>query len=112
MNLKHNGKLVEIDAKRVSFLGKFSGLMFRTKNTQNLLFEFSRPGFAAIHSFFVFFPFVAVWLDKNNKVNQIDLVRPFTVSVSPKKPSTKLVEIPINKKNKKVLELLVGKGKI
>ena len=98
--------------KKVSEFGKFSGLMFKGKNTENLLFEFRNWKTAGIHSFFVFFSFAAVWLDKKNNVVDFEVVRPFRFLVNSKKPSTKLVELPINYENREIIEFLVGKGKI
>jgi uncharacterized membrane protein (UPF0127 family) len=81
-------------AKRVSGLGMILGLMFRTRKTSPLLFEFKKDTKMAIHSFFVFFPFKAIWLDEKNRIIEQKLVRPFTFSVKPKKPFRKLIEIP------------------
>ncbi|MBS3099198.1 DUF192 domain-containing protein [Candidatus Pacearchaeota archaeon] len=100
---------LEIDAKKVASLGMFSGLMFRSKNTKNLLFEFSKPKRAAIHSLFVFFPFAALWLDDKNNLVDSHYVEPFTLSVSPKRPARRLIELPTNKKNKYILRLLDDK---
>ncbi|MEK6826879.1 MAG: hypothetical protein AABX99_00140 [Nanoarchaeota archaeon] len=66
-----------------------------------LLFDFKEKQKIVIHSFFVFYPFVAIWLDEKNKVIDLKIVKPFTFCVSPKKSCFKLVEIPINKKNKR-----------
>lgn len=81
-------------AKRVNELGMILGLMFRTRKTCPLLFEFKKDVRIAIHSFFVFFPFKAIWLDENNEIIEQKLVKPFTLSVRPKKPFRKLIEIP------------------
>jgi len=74
------------------------GLMFRTRKTKPLLFEFNQATRMAIHSLFVFFPFNAIWLDENNKIIEQRVVRPFTFSICPRKPFRKLIEIPISKK--------------
>lgn len=99
-----NNKKFAIKAKKCSFFGMLSGLMFKTRQTNPLLFKLKSP--TAIHSFFVFFPFVAVWLDKNNKVVEIKKVSPFRLHILPKKNFSKLLEIPINKKNSKILNNL------
>jgi len=75
---------------------KYIGLMFRTRKTKPLIFEFSKDVIMAIHSFFVFFPFKAIWLDKKGKVIEKRIVKPFTFHVCPKKAFRKLIEIPIN----------------
>ena len=97
-------KKITLKLKKCNVFGHAIGLMLRTKNTFPLLFEVKKP--MAIHSFFVFFPFVAVWLDKNNKVIEMRKVNPFTLNVLPKKHFAKLIEIPINKKNEKLLKIL------
>ncbi|MEN7982083.1 MAG: hypothetical protein ABFQ65_01405 [Nanoarchaeota archaeon] len=109
MNIKYKNKNIEVCVKKVSFFGKFIGLMFRTKNTSNLLFDFRKNFILAIHSYFVFFDFLAIWVDENNNVLDFKMVKPFSINVCPKLPFTKLVEIPFNDKNKKIIEFFVGK---
>ena len=74
MKIRFNGKIHDISVTKVSVIVKFTGLMFRTSDTDNLLFEFGKFENTAIHSFFVFFPFVAVWLDSKGKVVGIKIV--------------------------------------
>ncbi len=79
---------------------KARGLMFRRKHEKPLLFIFNRKARLAnsIHSFFVFFPFDAVWLDENMKVVDIKQnIKPFTPNLSPKKPAKYLLEFPAGK---------------
>jgi len=78
----------------------------RKKKARALLFDFEKPSKIAIHSWFVFFPFVAIWLDNKNKVIDLRVVRPFRFYVSIKKPFSKLVEIPINRRYRGVVKLL------
>jgi len=99
-------KKIEIEAKEAN---KLIGLMFKTKKHENLLFKFEKEGIYPIHSFFVFFPFVAIWLDKNNKILEKRIINPFEFYVAPKKPFKKLIEIPINDKNEIIVDFLVGK---
>jgi len=112
MKIKYQGKTIEIDVKSTSFLGKISGLMFRTQQTHNLYFEFPTTESAAIHSYFVFFPFMALWLNEDDEIVDFQTVKPFTFLAKPRKPSRKLIEIPLNKENEKIVNLFVGKGKI
>lgn len=107
--LIEKNKKIKINVKKVSFFGKFSGLMFKNKNTSNLLFEFSKNVNISIHSLFVFFPFLAVWLDDKNKVVEKRIVKSFILSVKPIKKFRKLVEIPLNNENKKIIDFLVGR---
>jgi uncharacterized membrane protein (UPF0127 family) len=109
MIVKYKNKKIEVPAKRVSFFGKVRGLMFRGKNTGNLLFEFEKKNLLAIHSYFVFFDFLAVWLDDENNVIDIKIVNPFEFHVCPKFSFTKLLELPINDKNSQTIEFFVGK---
>ena len=51
----------------------------------------------AIHSFFVFFPFLAIWLDDKDKIIDSKVIKPFRFSILPSKKFVKLIEIPINK---------------
>jgi len=96
------------DVKICKGLHRFKGLMFvRQKKAEALLFNFDKPGREAIHSFFVFFPFVAVWLDDKGKIIEIRKIKPFTPYVSLKKPYSKLIEIPINKKYSNIVKLLL-----
>lgn len=108
MIVNYKNRKIEIPAKKVSELGKISGLMFRTKNTDNLLFEFKGKTRMKIHSFFVFFDFLAIWLDEKNKVIERKKIKPFSSGYSPKKYFSKLVELPINDKNKKIIQFFVG----
>lgn len=75
------------------------GLMFkRREKARALLFSFKKPVKMAIHSYFVFFPFFAVWLDEKGKVVSYKFVRPFEFNILPSGKFTKLIEIPLNKK--------------
>jgi uncharacterized membrane protein (UPF0127 family) len=111
MKIKLNKQPIEIQVKKVTELGKFSGLMFRTSKTKILLFEFRKNKVQYIHSFFVFFPFLAVWLNGENTVVGCQIVKPFVPNISSRKSAKKLVEIPFNSRNKQIINLLVGKWK-
>jgi len=87
-----------LKAKKVKGLGKYIGLMFRTRKTRPLLFDFKKNTRTPIHSLFVFFSFNAIWLDANNKIIAQKIVKPFTLSIRPKMPFRKLIEIPISRK--------------
>ncbi len=112
MIVKLRNRKIKINVEKVSFLGKFIGLMFHSRNTENLLFDFERYEKAAIHSFFVFFPFIALWLDDKNNILEFGIVRPFTFLIKPRSKVSRLVEVPINDKNRKIIKIIVGKGKI
>ncbi len=97
---------LDIDIKKCSSFRKFTGLMFRTKNTSALIFEFKEPTLVSIHSMFVFFSFYAIWVDDRDEIIEIKEVKPFTASIIPKRKFVKLLEIPISLKYNAVLELL------
>lgn len=107
MRIKKRGKYIDIgNIKKVNELGKIIGLMFsRREKARILLFEFKRFTKMKLHSWFVFFPFIAIWLDKENNIISIKKVKPFTFGVSIEKPFFKLVEIPMNEKNKRLVEI-------
>ena len=109
MKIYYRRKGISVSARTCGFLGMIRGLMFRSKNTENLLFDNFSGG---IHSWFVFFPFLAVFLDGKNKVVDIKVVKPFRLSIKSKKNFSKLIEIPINNSNKDTIGLLVGRGKV
>lgn len=112
MIINFKNENIETPVKKVSELGKIIGLMFKKKTTGNLLFEFNEKTSLRIHSYFVFFDFLAIWLDKKNKVLEWKVIKSFTLNVKPKKPFFKLIEIPFNKKNVKIIKSFVGKRKI
>ena len=104
------GKKFSVDAKVCNTFEKILGLMFcRRENAKVLLFEFKNSKKIKIHSLFVFFPFVAIWLDGKNKIVDLQVVKPFTFSVSSSKPFSKLVEIPFSKKYEKICNFLISR---
>ncbi len=91
--------------KKVSGIGKYTGLMFR-KNSPALLFEFG-SGRMAIHSFFCR-PFIAVWISKG-KVVEYKIVRGWRPFIAPKRDFDRLIEIPLNEKYSHLLEFFEDK---
>ena len=112
MIISFGHKNIEIPVKKVSKLGKIIGLMFKKKTTENFLFEFNEKTSVRIHSYFVFFDFLAIWLDNKNRILEYKIIKSFTLSVKPKKSFFKLIEIPLNKKNEEIIKSFVGKRKI
>ena len=111
--LRHKGKNFFLKTKKCGWLDEIFGLMFQKREDADvLLFDFSGRKKPALHSFFVFFPFLAVWLDDKNKIVEIRVVNPFSFNVSSKKAFGKIVEVPINSKYSKIIQKLVGKRKI
>lgn len=99
MIIKEGSKKIKIsEVKKLGFFGKGFGLMFsRRENTKALLFEFKKPVSFHLTSLFVFFPFLVVWLDKNNKILGKKIVSPWKFSIlSSVKSYSKILEIPLN----------------
>jgi uncharacterized membrane protein (UPF0127 family) len=102
----YNNKKIEVNVKVCNFLERFLGLMFiNQERAKALLFDFKKPSKIGIHSYFVFFRFVAVWLDNEDNVVDLKFVKPFTFLIRPRKYFSKLVEIPINRNYDKVVKL-------
>ena len=99
---------ISFNVKECVGIQRVLGLMFKSKNAGALIFKFRKPTKGKIHSLFVFFPFVAVWLNKNGQVVDLRKVKPFTFVVSSKKKYSSLIEIPINSKYKEKIKFLVG----
>ena len=110
VKIKFAGKEVVVeDVKRVSPIGKVTGLMFRSSNTCALLFEFEK-GRKAIHSFFCR-TFLAVWT-LDGKVVDYRFVKPFLPLIKPKSDFDKLIEIPFNSKYTDAINFFTEHGKI
>ena len=102
-SINYKSKNIILDVKKCNSLQKIFGLTFTGKQkAKALLFDLKKP--LAIHSFFVFFPFIAIWLN-NGKIIEIQKVKPFRFHIKPKKQFNQLIEIPINKKYEKIVEL-------
>jgi len=98
----------KIEVINCNNLKKFLGLMFTRKEKANaLLFNFKKTTRIKLHSFFVFFPFIAIWLDEKNKIVDLQIVKPFRFSVSSKNKFSKILEIPINKRYEKINKNLI-----
>jgi uncharacterized membrane protein (UPF0127 family) len=107
--IRYKKKKVKVIAEDCNWLKKFTGLMFsRREKAKILLFRMKGKGKITIHSFFVFYSFVAVWLDEKNKVVDLKVVKSFVPYVSHKNKADKLVEIPINKRYDDILTLLTS----
>ena len=107
MKIKYKNTKIEIPVKKLSEFGKIIGLMFKNMETESLLFDFNKKTKASIHSFFVFFDFLAIWIDEKNNVLDFQIVKPFSPKIISKKYFTKLIEVPFNSKNTKILHFFV-----
>lgn len=83
-------------------LRKFFGLMFRSRDSPVLIFNFKKPDKYVFTSWFVFFPFTMQWFDENNNLIDEKEIKPFTTFINPPKNRniSRVIEIPIldNKK--------------
>jgi len=72
------------------------GLMFRRNIEKPLLFILPAESreLSSIHSFFVFFPFDAVFLNSKGVVVDIkENIKPFRLRITPKKPAKYIIEM-------------------
>ena len=111
--LRYKGQSREITLKVCNWFWMVCGLMFARRKSAEalLLFDFDEPRKWKIHSYFVFFPFVALWLDEKNKIIEKRVVKPFTLFSLPKEAFSKLIEIPINERYSEIVKFLVGSRK-
>jgi uncharacterized membrane protein (UPF0127 family) len=81
-----------------SFLCRLRGLTFRRAigKDEGILLVGNRESRAdaAIHMFFVFFSIAVVWLDKNGKIVDTMLARPFRPFYAPRAPARDVLEGP------------------
>lgn len=73
---------------------KFIGLMFR-KNPSPVIIKLKKERMTPIHSMFVRVSFIAIWLDKDDRLIDAKLIKPWTRNISPPKPFKTLIELPI-----------------
>jgi len=106
--LTYKGQKVQIELKVVPKVLHWLGLMFSFKNTKPRLFNFKRETDISIHSWFVFYNFVAIWLDEGGKIIETRRIKPFQSGISPRQKFKKLIEIPINSDYDEVCNLIVG----
>jgi len=90
------------DIEKMEGLGVFSGLMFKPKEMNALLFEFKK-GRRAIHSLFCR-PFIAVWL-LEGKIQEYRIIDSWMWSIRPDSEFDKLIEIPINNRYQEIVSL-------
>lgn len=100
LKIKYKEKFISVPCEKVNFWRGFCGLMFKKTCSKNLYFDYA-PN---IHSLFVFNNFLAVWLNGKKEVVKVNLVRPFRLMIKRPFGAKKLVEIPMNEKNKKIIE--------
>ena len=100
-------KKLDFEVKCVPFWYEGFGLMFKNKKSAKpLLFSFRFLTNMSIFSFFIPFDFLAVWIDKENKIIDVKRVRPGEVGLHPRKRFKKLLEIPMTKNYRSVANFI------
>jgi len=105
--INNSGKRRVLRVIKTGFFSRVLGLMFKSKNADNLLFEFEKNVKIPFHSLFVFFPFLLLWLNSENKVLEARIVKPFCFGIKPKKSFRKVIEMPFNSKNVRIIEFFI-----
>ncbi len=109
INFNYNGGEISLEVSKVPWWFEGIGLMFsRRKKARALIFDLKNEVKMSIHSFFVFFPFVAIWLDKDKKVIDIRKVKSFKFGIPPSRKFRYLIEVPINENYDEVLKIIDG----
>ena len=81
--------------KQAIGLQRYFGMMFRSKNTEPIYWDFGEEVNVKLHTFFVFFPVRIIWKDKNLNVIEERIVQPWQHSQTPSKPFRYIEEYPI-----------------
>ncbi len=97
-NASSGERLMRRVRRCASFLCRLRGLTFRRTlgEGEGLLLVGQRESRAeaAIHMFFVFFPITAIWLDRDGRVVDVKLARPFRPLYVPRAPARDVLEGP------------------
>ena len=97
-NATQGTQLLQQVRRCASFPCRLRGLTFRGPlgEDEGLLLVGSRENRAdaAIHMFFVFFPIAAIWLDRDGRVVDAQLARPFRPLYVPRGPALHVLEGP------------------
>ena len=102
MTFKEDFEIADTTFKRAR------GLMFRSGISKPLLFIMPSESaeLSSIHSFFVFFPFDAVFLNSKGVVVDIrERIRPFSLKITPAKPARYILEMNAGQAKKKGIRI-------
>lgn len=103
--VKRGGKLLWRCEVADTFFRKLAGLMFRRRFEEPLLFVFNHEGRQAIHSFFCFIDFDAIFLDSRGRIVSVfEKVKPFTPWIQAKRAKY-LIEAPAGNAGYKNLKI-------
>jgi uncharacterized membrane protein (UPF0127 family) len=110
--LKFGKRKLLLNIKKQSFFEIGRGLLFYSREKAPILmYKSNNPKLDAIHSWFVNFPFLAIWLDKNNNILEIRRIDPWKIHANHDGNWNKLIEVPISKRYDDKIKLLVGIAK-
>ncbi len=99
-------KKFSLEVKVVPFWYEGFGLMFKKENNAKpLLFSFSFPTKMTIFSWAIPFDFLAIWIDKENRVVETKVVKPGEVA-KPMERFKKLIELPMTKNYQRAFKFL------
>lgn len=101
-----------LEALNVKGFKRVFGLMFSSRNSRNLLFEFKKYNRTLFTSYFVFFKFLILWLDEHNNVLDFEIVEPFKSCIYSKYKFRRVLEVPFNEVNSDLINFFVEKRKI
>jgi uncharacterized membrane protein (UPF0127 family) len=105
IGLNYKGNKINLEVNNLNFFERGRGLTFRKKEKAPLLlFDLVGKYKDCLTSYFVFFDFLAIWLDEKNNVLDVKLVKPWTVCVNSKTKWSKILEVPINKKYRREIK--------
>jgi uncharacterized membrane protein (UPF0127 family) len=106
ISLRFGDKNLEVEGQVCdNVFSQARGLMFRSRSKAPvLIFKFDRDVREPIHSLFVQFSFVSIWLDENFKVVEKRRVEPWKFYICPRENFRYFVEVPISEGNKKILD--------
>ncbi|MFA6022717.1 MAG: hypothetical protein WC781_01375 [Candidatus Pacearchaeota archaeon] len=107
IKIKLKDKEISLEAIEAGIFQRFRGLMFRNKEKAPILL-FNMKKQYAIHSFFVFFDFITLWLDNKNRVLEWKIVKPFSPYEKSNAEFYKIIEIPINRRYHSLVTFIVG----
>lgn len=108
INLAFGSRKLLIELNVVPKSLEWLGLMFsRREKAEALIFEFSKPVKLKIHSMFVNYPFIAIWLNSLGEIIEIRKIYPWNFGVVPSEKFVKLIEIPCSDKYNYICSMLV-----
>lgn len=107
MIVKLNNKKLNLNVRKVDFFSKFIGLMFKSKE-EAIILLFENVKNKSIHSFFVFFPFLCLWMDKENNILEWKIIKPFSPYEKSNTPFVKIIEVPLSRRYHYIVSFVVG----